>query len=312
VFAYDPPTDTWSRRADYPLAISWESCGTIGAQLYCAGGSGDTLGDTAKGYSYNPTIDSWSPITDLPTTLWASAYTAANGMLLVSGGVSPDGITNVGFAYDPATRAWSPLPNANNTLYRSGSACGFYRIGGAVSNFNAVSRTEVLPGFDQCATLDIPWLSESPSHFTVAPKATVTVTVTFDAAPANTSQPGTYKALLTLQTNTPYSFTPVGVTLTVTPPKTWGKVAGTVLGVRCDGSTVPLAGATVQVDTWAAHYTLRTDASGRYGLWLDHRNNPLSFIVASDGWQPVARQVKIKAGSTTAADFKLPTAIPCN
>ena len=138
------------------------------------------------------------------------------------------------------------------------------------------------------------------------------MTVTLDASTPATNQPGTYKGLLTLQTNTPYQYSPVSVTMTVTPPSTWGKISGTVVGVRCDGSTVPLAGATVQIDTWAAHYTLKTDANGGYGLWLDRRNNPLSVIVAQDGWQPQVRQVKITAGATTTADFKLPTTNPCN
>jgi len=57
---------------------------------------------------------------------------------------------------------------------------------------------------------------------------------------------------------------------------------------------------------------LKTDANGGYALRLDRRNNPLSLIVARDGWQPQARQVRIKAGSTTTADFRLPTTIPCN
>ena len=77
--------------ADYPLAISWEACGALTGQLYCASGTSDALNDTAKGYAYNPTIDAWSPIIDLPMTMWASGYTAANGMLLVSGGVSRPG-----------------------------------------------------------------------------------------------------------------------------------------------------------------------------------------------------------------------------
>ena len=312
VFAYDPPSNTWTRRADYPILTSWQSCGTLTGQLYCAGGTSDAGGDTAHGYVYNATIDTWSPITDLPVTLWASGYAAANGMLLVSGGVSPAGVTNQGFAYDPGTRAWSPLPNANNALYRGGGACGFVKVGGSVSNFNPVKSVEVLPGFSQCEVTGVAWLSESPSSVTIAPKTTVTVTVTLDASTPATNQPGTYKGLLTLQTNTPYQYSPVSVTMTVTPPSTWGKISGTVVGVRCDGSTVPLAGATVQIDTWAAHYTLKTDANGGYGLWLDRRNNPLSVIVAQDGWQPQVRQVKITAGATTTADFKLPTTNPCN
>ncbi len=313
VYAYDPPSNSWSQRAGYPLPISWEACGALAGQLYCAGGSGDALGNTARGFAYNPAIDGWSPITDLPMTLWASGYTAANGMLLISGGVGPDGFTNQGFAYDPVARVWTPLPNSNNTLYRGGSACGFYKIGGATSGFNAVAKTEVLPGFDQCGPpTDVSWLSASPTSATLAPGASVTVTVTLDASMDVISQPGTHQALLTLRTNTPYQVSPVSVTMTATPPNTWGKITGTVVGVKCDGSTTPLAGATVQIDTWAAHYTLRTDANGVYALWLDNRNNPLSVIVARDGWMPKAGQVKIKAKETTTADWRLSTTLPCN
>src|SRR5205814_2370789 len=118
-----------------------------------------------------------------------------------------DGVTNQGFAYDPGTRAWTTLPNANNTLYRGGSACGFYKVGGSTGGFNPVKNVEALPGFNQCASAgDVPWLSTNPTSFTIAPKTTVTVTVTLDASMTAVSQPGTYKALLTLQTNTPYQF----------------------------------------------------------------------------------------------------------
>ncbi|OLB73770.1 MAG: hypothetical protein AUI14_25260 [Actinobacteria bacterium 13_2_20CM_2_71_6] len=236
-------------------------------------------------------------------------------MLLLSGGVTgaSNTLTNQGYAYDPTTRAWTPIANSNNTVYRSGSACGFYKIGGSTGGFNANPKSEVLPGFDQCGPpTDVAWLSATPNKFTLAPGATANVTVTLDASVAAVSQPGTYQALLTFRTNTPYQFRPVGVTMNATPPTTWGKITGTVVGVKCDGSTAPLAGATVQIDTWAAHYTLHTDANGVYGLWLDHRNNPLSLIVAKDGWQPKAGQVRIKARQTTTSDWQLATTLPCN
>jgi hypothetical protein len=89
--------------------------------------------------------------------------------------------------------------------------------------------------------------------------------------------------------------------MTVTPPKTWGRIAGTVTGP--DGR--PVAGATVQIDTWAASYTLKTDRNGQYALWLDVRNNPLQVIVARDGYQPQVRTVKIAKGKTTTQDFVL-------
>jgi hypothetical protein len=83
-----------------------------------------------------------------------------------------------------------------------------------------------------------------------------------------------------------------------------------VTGVGCSG-TVPLAGATVQVDTWTAHYTLITDAQGNYNLWLDRRNNPLTVIAAKDGWAPQVRTVKITAGQVTTVNWSLAPARAC-
>ena len=68
---------------------------------------------------------------------------------------------------------------------------------------------------------------------------------------------------------------------------------------------MPLAGATVQIDTWATHYTLHTDINGGYGLWLDYRNNPLTVIAAKDGYQPQVKTVTITKGATTTAKFVL-------
>ncbi|MEV7983041.1 carboxypeptidase-like regulatory domain-containing protein [Streptomyces sp. NPDC086519] len=95
------------------------------------------------------------------------------------------------------------------------------------------------------------------------------------------------------------------VEMHVAPPKTWGKITGTVLGVTADGGTAPIAGATVQIDTWATSYTLTTDTHGGYALWLDVRNNPLTVIVAKDGFQPTVATVKIKKKSTVTENFTL-------
>ena len=39
--------------------------------------------------------------------------------------------------------------------------------------------------------------------------------------------------------------------------------------------------------------TFATDAEGKYAYWMDRRNNPLTMIVAKDGWKPQTRQTKI-------------------
>ncbi len=306
VLVYDPAANTWTQLAAYPESTAWESCGGIHGTLYCAGGSTDA-GTSSKAYAYDPAANSWSPIASLPIDLWASSYASVAGTLLVSGGVTAAStqVTNQGYAYDPATDSWTALPNANASLYRSGSACGFYSIGGNPGGFLVppVATSEVLPGFADCgsAAADVSWLSESATTVTVAPGKSAAVTVTLDASVPDITQPGTYSAGLTIGTDTPYAVGTVPVSMTVNPPKTWGKIAGTVTAT--DGT--PIAGATVQIDTWANSYTLKTDSGGHYALWLDVRNNPLQVIVAKDGYQPQVKTVKIAKGTTTTVNWSL-------
>jgi N-acetylneuraminic acid mutarotase len=304
VNVYDPATDSWSPAADYPEAVSWESCGAIAGTLYCAGGTTDT-GTLVHTYAYDPGSNTWSQKADLPIDLWASGYTAAEGMLLVSGGVTQNNavITNQGFAYDPASDSWSTLPNSNNTLYRGGSTCGFYKIGGSPGGLGVppMASAEVLPGNVDCGeTTDVSWLSLSTTTLTLAPGASATVTVTVDSNVPDVTQPGTYTAGVGVSTDTPYSVPTIPVSMTVNPPKTWGKITGTVTGPNG-----PIAGATIQINTWATHYTLKTDANGNYALWLDVRNNPLQIICAKDGFQPQVKTAKIKKLETTTVNFAL-------
>lgn len=308
VEVYDPTADSWAAAASYPEPVSWEGCGAVAGNLVCAGGTTDA-GTTVHGYSYDAGSDSWSSIADMPMDLWAMGYTGANGNLLLSGGVTNGTatLTNQGLSYDPASDSWSALPNSNNTVYRGGSTCGFYRVGGSTGGFSPSAGSEQLPGFDQCGTApDVTWLGESPTSLTLQPGDSATVHVTLDAGDASITQPGGYSAQIAIATDTPYSMTPVAVTMHVTPPASWGKLTGTVVGKTCpSGATAPLAGAVVQVSTWAAHYTLKTGADGTYQLWLDQRNNPLTLIVAKDGYQPQTQKVRVKGGQVTTVDWTL-------
>ncbi len=306
VQVYDTAANSWSSGPAYPEDTAWLGCAGIDGKVYCAGGS--AADSTKHGYVLDPASGAWAPIADLPIDLWAMGYSAANGKLIMSGGVT-DGastLTNQGFAYSPASNSWEALPNSNNALYRGASACGFYKIGGSLGQFNAVKSGEVLPGYDQCtSTADVPWLSEDKTEVTIQPGKSVKVNVTLDANVAAITQPGTYTAQITVGAKTPYAIAPVGVTMTVNPPSTWGKITGTVNGAGCTGSPGPLTGATLQVGSWAAAYTLKTDKDGHYALWLDVRNNPLTLIAAKDGWAPQTRSVKITKLTSTTADFTL-------
>ncbi|MEV8378067.1 S8 family serine peptidase [Kribbella sp. NPDC056861] len=303
VVAYDAAANSWSTLANYPKSVAFASCGAIDGKIYCSGGN-DGVAATKSGYVFDPAANSWTAIPDSPSDHWAASFATAGGKLLVVGGVQATAVTNAGFAFDPAAGTWAALPNANQPRYRGGAACGFYRVGGSSGGFTPTVEGEVLPGLDACSesSADVPWLSLDKTEATLAPGEKVTVAVALDAT---VDQPGTYTASVTIGENTPYSVDPVDVKLTVTPPTTWSKLAGTVTGVAVSGTTAPLPGATVQVDSWAQSYTFITDKDGNYAYWLDRRNNPLTLIAAKDGYKPQTRSTKLVNGQTVVENFAL-------
>ncbi len=301
VVRYDPAANAWETLPDYPQSVAFASCGGIDGAVYCTGGNN---GAVAVANSYKFEDGAWTAVANAPADSWASSFAVANGKLLVVGGVQAGSITNAGFAYDPAADTWSALPNANVPRYRGGAACGFYKIGGSSGSFSAMPDSEVLPGLEECAEggADVSWLSIDKTAATLAPGQQVVVKVTMKA---QVDQPGTYTAGVGIKENTPYTVQPVGVTMNVNPPLTWGKLMGTVTGNSCQGGSAPIPGAVVQVDSWAMSLTFTTDAEGKYAYWLDRRNNPLTMIAAKDGWKPQTRQTRIDPSTPTVEDFAL-------
>jgi len=307
VEVYDTASNTWSSAANYPVGNAWQGCGGVNGKVYCAGGT-DGSNTYKSGFVYDSTSDSWSPIADMPIDLWASVAGAANGMLVTSSGVT-DGfntITNQGFAYDPASDSWGALPNAQFPRYRAAGGCGFYKVGGSSGGFSPTPESEKLSELDQCGSTDVPWLSEAPTEFDVPVGATVTVTVTLKATTdAGVKQPGTYAAQLAINANTPQTLNPINVTMNVTPPKDWGKIAGTVTGTDCKAKTNPLLGAQVQGTAKNFTFTLKTPKDGTYALWAPAGGGPVTLIASKDGYQAQTQKVNIKAGKTTTVNFGL-------
>ena len=315
-FRYDPGTNIWTQIASYPLPVYGLACGGVAGELVCAGGLDGAHKTYNSTYIYNPATNTWTQGASLPADLWGMGYAAANGQLLVSGGVTDDSteVTNQGWAYQPSSNTWTALPNSLEPHYFGGSACGFFLAGGYQNQAYNLSDFEELPGYGGCGTdgTQVPWLAESPQQVTVPAGGSVTVAVTLNGAAAGVTQPGAYTADLELSTNTPYGTSQVGVTMNITPPRTWGKVTGTISGAACSGTTAPLAGATVQIDSAAGDDTLTTDQNGQYTLWLDKDASPLTLIVTDDGWRSQSQKVRIKAGQTTTADFTLTPQAVCS
>ena len=303
VVAYDAASNTWATLANYPKSVAFASCGAVDGKIYCSGGNDGAVAQKA-GYVYDPGADSWTAIADAPADHWAASFAVAGGKLLVVGGVQAGAVTNAGFAFDTAAGTWAALPNANQPRYRGGAACGFYKVGGSSGGFTATVDSEALPGLEDCSesSADVSWLSIDKTEATLAPGEKVTVKVGLSAA---VDQPGTYTGTVTIGENTPYAVDAVDVKMNVTPPTTWSKLMGTVTGVATSGTTAPLGGAIVQVDSWAQSYTFITESDGTYAYWLDRRNNPLTLIAAKDGYKPQTRATKLVNGEPAVEDFAL-------
>jgi N-acetylneuraminic acid mutarotase len=316
VQVFDPATDRWEPAAAYPQPVAMQGCGTIAGRVYCAGGVSDQRGPSRDGWAYDPIHDRWTQIAGMPYgSQYAAASAAAGGRLLMVGGVIDGGglLTNQGWAYDPATDSWTSLPNANTVAWRAAGVCGFYKVGGSALQ-PALVNAEVLPGFGDCATAgDVSWLSAAPGGTrTLAPGASVTVTVTLDASASGVEQPGTYSAGLTLSEDTPYPFAAVPVTMTVQPPAGWGELAGTVTGTTCTGVRIPVDAATITVTGRRQTFTLKTAPDGTYQLWLDAANSPVSLVVGKNGWTPTGQSgIRLRKGQTATTDVTLTPSPAC-
>ena len=316
VYRYDPDSDSWATVAPYPVPVSWNGCGVIRSQIYCAGGTTGSV-ETASTYVYNLASNSWTQLADLPQPQWGMGYIAVNGLLYISGGVTDNfsTVTNEGFYYDPAGNTWSTLQNSNNAVYRGGSACGFYKIGGSTGGFTPVPDSEVYPGLTDCAVpMDVPWLSEDPISGTVAALTSQPVTITFNAGVPEVDQPGQYFARLRVGNDTPYNIPNAPVTMTVTLPASWGKLEGTVSSLgHCDANPLPLADAAIFLEgTGGMTWTLTSDISGAYKVWLDQTHNPLTAMVSAAGHLPeTLTGLVVTAGVTTTQDVDLRLRVPC-
>ena len=313
VYRYDPVSNTWTRLADYPVPVTYGACAGIAGEIVCSGGLATSASSTSykSTYVYNPAANTWTQAADMPYDDWGMAYAGANDELQIIGGVmmtNSTEITNQVLQYDPVTNTWSALPNANTPEFLGGGGCGLYQVGGVSGDSSlefSENFAESLPGYGQCLGASrVPWLSENTTGLDLAPGQSATVTVSMDSS--KVSQPGTYTADLAVSTDTPYLVKPLGISLTVKPPDTWGELTGTVTDAK---TGKPIAGATVQITALGgsgqASYTTMTDASGHYQWWADTADNPLQVIAAKDGYAQQVKQVKIKARRATALNFAL-------
>jgi N-acetylneuraminic acid mutarotase len=172
-WAYDPATDTWTRKADVPspgVGASFGSAALIGNTIYVFGGN-NGLENTL--WRYNVSTDAWSRGADLPTFNLGSAVAAIGGKAYLAYG---SGFSNQTWQYDPATDSYTrkadapPLP-ANSNLH--GVALGG-ELHAFAGGFQGTSHVVYSPATDTWRTApSIPFGVTDPAVGAIGGKAYV-------------------------------------------------------------------------------------------------------------------------------------------
>jgi N-acetylneuraminic acid mutarotase len=129
VWAFDPATDVWSRRAPLPQGLTHVSVAGLDGRLYALGGFTDPvhINPQPTVFTYDPATDTWATLAPMPRALGSVAVAVVHGRLHVLGGRDsrrvvevpmPEdapplseglGTVNAHAAFDPATATWTEL-----------------------------------------------------------------------------------------------------------------------------------------------------------------------------------------------------------
>lgn len=153
--AYDPKTDSWSRGADYPIAIHHTGLIAHGGALYVLGGYTGSFPfvGTTLAMKYDPATNSWTPETSLPRARGAHAVLYLQGEAHLIGGAPQQPGTETYRStdvYNFTTRTWRAGPELAETKeHLAGTVIveTFVVAGGRRMSLNNLNTTETLaPG----------------------------------------------------------------------------------------------------------------------------------------------------------------------
>jgi len=161
VEAYDPLTDTWTRKDDattdtwatkanmMPTPRTWLSSSVVDGKIYAIGGAltyqGTPLSTVEE---YDPATDTWTRKADMPTARACVSTSAVNGKIYAIGGTLSNpwyrGISTVE-EYDPSTDTWTKKADmpTGRTYFSTCVVNGkIYAIGGLTTGNNHLSPVE--------------------------------------------------------------------------------------------------------------------------------------------------------------------------
>lgn len=137
-YEYDIATNTWTAKADLPFAEATRQSAvvrTVGGKIYFIGGMVTGANDIKdEVYEFNPTINSWTEKTSMPTGREDMGSAVIDGKIYVFGGLSNTTPLKMLEVYDPTADSWdttkADMPDTK-CLGDFGAACGgkIYAIG---------------------------------------------------------------------------------------------------------------------------------------------------------------------------------------
>lgn len=143
-YRYDPINDQWSQVADCPVKRYAAGSFSIGTTGYVTCGLAPNEPRYNDLYAYNPSTNTWSQKTSLPTLLGGRAFpctVSANGKAYLMGGFTGSIIYNDLWEYNPNSDAWTfiafcPLGQRSYSLGFTLSNKIFFGMGRGNNNTN--------------------------------------------------------------------------------------------------------------------------------------------------------------------------------
>ena len=136
--AYEPTTNTWTRKADMSTPRGYLTASVVNGIIYVIGGY--RSGPVGEVEAYNPSTNTWTKKADMPTPRYGLTSAVVNGLIYVIGGaIGSSGTEPVDVLeiYDPSTDKWTKKTMPFTFAWGSGSACVIdnliYLVEGSIS-----------------------------------------------------------------------------------------------------------------------------------------------------------------------------------
>jgi len=108
-YEYEPTTDTWTRKADYPINITGAISFSLEGKGYICSGNANqnTAEPTYSVFEYNPLTDTWTSKANLPIAVSGGSAFTINSKAYVGMGIYGGSVDDRLFEFDPIQNTWT-------------------------------------------------------------------------------------------------------------------------------------------------------------------------------------------------------------